>query len=133
MTANAFLAMSAPALEAKSAPLPTFVRRPWYNPHRVDARPVIWSLRNRPEDWKYTWATHRNLTLTHKPSGHKLWASGVMGYKIDSDSCSCTGRAWQFLQFFAMGRAVRAWKRWEAKNNPEHHQLAEQFSAHFIR
>lgn len=46
----------------KPKPLPTFKPRWWYNPRRLDARPVIWSLYNRPEEW-----TVSNYDGHHRP------------------------------------------------------------------
>jgi len=50
-----FAFMMAPALkqEVKVNP-PVFKWRWWYSDDRLDIRPVLWSLRNHPEEWEIT-------------------------------------------------------------------------------
>lgn len=37
----------------------------WHSRSRLDIRPVLWSLRNRPEEWQ-----QGEYTLIHAPSKH---------------------------------------------------------------
>lgn len=54
---------------AEPPKLPTFEPRWWHKPGRLDARPVMWSLRNRPDEWEPADRPPVWL-LRHKPSGH---------------------------------------------------------------
>ena len=129
--ALAFLAL-APA-KAKSDEPPTFTKRPWHSRGRLDIRPVLWSLRNRPQDWR---ADH--YTLTHVPSAHKFWiANGFFFYGLwASNGCSCQREregAFSIIQKFQFGAARRAWARatWAAAQG-DRDQVNAQFASHFI-
>ncbi len=137
MTIFAF--MAAPALEAqtKTETLPTFKPRWWHRAGRLDIRPVIWSLRNHPEEWR---SDHR-YTITHVPSQHEFWIANGWGFYSlyhsggrGGDECSCErwGGHFQRFQQGSFGRAYRRWRRWAA-TSPEHRAVASQFAAHFIR
>lgn len=137
MNILAFLALAAAAKPARTdAPparpcLPNFKRRWWYSERRLDARPVIWSLKNHPEEWRYRFQS-RDMLITHSPSRHSVWFLFHMGYRLDADGCSCSTRnKWQRFQLFSVGRAVRAWRRWEARQNPTE-SIDVQFRSHFI-
>lgn len=84
--------------DAKVAQSPVFGPR-WHSHSRLDIRPVLWSLRNRPEEWSQT-----EYTLRHDPSGHEFWiANGFWFYGLygSDDNCSCTkvrGGAFSFIQ-----------------------------------
>src|SRR5262245_46164259 len=88
--------LTVPAIAAVSVTeadetLPAFKRRWWHSARRLDARPVVWSLRNRPQDWE--WA-HREYTIRHKPSDHVFWvANGPGFYALYEANCSCTSRS----------------------------------------
>lgn len=129
----AFLApMAAKAAEMKPALPAVFKPRWWYSEERLDARAVIWSLRNRPQEWKYTYES-RDMKITHVPSNHEVWISWYMDYRLEARHCGCSSRgAWQLFQTLAVGRAIRAWRRWERKQRgPD--PIHAQFQSHFIR
>src|SRR5258708_16177680 len=50
--------------------LPTFEPRWWYRADRLDARPVIWSLKNRPEEWTVNYGGRPHYYLKHHPTNH---------------------------------------------------------------
>ena len=50
--------------------MPTFPHRWWRSQNRLDIRPVLWSLRNMPQDWSID-----QHTITHNPSKHEFWIS----------------------------------------------------------
>src|SRR5690348_2170400 len=39
--------------KAEARPLPIFKRRWWHSKNKLDARPMIWSLYNHPEEWEW--------------------------------------------------------------------------------
>src|SRR4051812_43776307 len=85
-------------VETTEAPtLPTFASRWWYRPDRLDARPVAWSLRNRPEDWGWQ---HEGITIVRKPSEHVFWvANGPMFHGLYDANCSCNRTNGKFQSF----------------------------------
>ena len=110
--------------------LPTFEPRWWYRGDRLDARPVAWSLRNRPDDWQWH---HQPYTIEHKPSRHVFWVGNGWGfYRLYEANCSCTSRSrrghFQRFQQGVFGRAYRHWRRHQAPPvDPQ------QFASHFVR
>lgn len=115
--------------ETESTPaLPAFKSRWWHRADRLDARPVIWSLYNRPEDWS---ADHDGYTIRHNPSKHRFWiANGWGHYALYEADCSCMQTRGRFQRFqqSAFGRAQKHWHRnHHRRHDPEH------FAAHFVR
>lgn len=111
--------------ETTVVPLPVFKPRWWHRVDRLDARPVVWSLDNRPDDWVCDCGDY---VLTHKRSGHSLWiANGYGLYSMQSPGCGCTSRggAFQRFQQRAIHRAVRRWL--------SRHMNPDRFVAHFVR
>lgn len=130
-------------VETKPA-LPVFKRRWWFRDDRLDARPVIWSLENRPEEWEVD-RRSRPLTITHLPSKHEFWV-GMGGYhlwrapNLDGTSCGCLGLThsgetrFQRFQQVAFRRAYRNWLAWNRERRaPEVSARNNQFASHFIR
>lgn len=124
-----------PIVAPKQAQTPDFTsKRRWHSRDRLDIRPVLWSLRNRPEDWK----ADGHYTLDHKPSHHEFWiANGFFFYSLyRTDDCSChltREGSFSLIQKVQFGRACAAWRRWNRTN--ENSALAEvnrQFANHFI-
>lgn len=110
--------------------LPVFKARWWFKPDRLDARSVIWSLYNHPEEWRFTHEGNPNLTITHIPSKHEFWCCRTMGFRFYQADCGCSmsSRKWQMFQREGVAKAMRHWKRW-------HHQrenVSEHFQSHFI-
>lgn len=116
--------------ETKPA-LPVFKRRWWHRSDRLDARPVLWSLRNRPEEWRPSY-----LTVLHVPSGHEFWCTWPCN-GLYRAGCSCDTRGeenhFQVFQSFwfrlAAQRFVRAYREAERPAS----ERAAQFASHFIR
>ena len=120
--------------DTKVDTLPTFKPRWWYSPDRLDARPVMWYLRNRPEEWEP--ADNRPYWfLRHKPSRHTFRIAGP-AIGLASANCDCSSRSdrgrFQVFQNIAFRAAVRTWMRQHerALRPPIDH---EQFAAHFVR
>lgn len=114
--------------DTKPAELPTFRPRWWHREDRLDARPVMWSLRNRPEEWEWR---HQPYTITHRPSKHTFWVGNGWGfYSLYDADCSCTRSRGRFQRFQqgAFGRAFRQWRRQQAPIIDQ-----AQFAAHFVR
>lgn len=79
---------AATAVKAESKPkaeLPVFGPR-WHSFSRLDIRPVLWSLKNHPEEW-----VEDRYVIRHKPSNHEFWiANGLFFHRLyDSHGCSC--------------------------------------------
>ncbi len=128
-----FLALLAPLLPAKidSAVqmLPQFKPRWWYRRGRLDARPVIWSLDHRPEEWKLNYPGELHENLLHLPSKHYLYSAPVIVMGRLVADCSCQGRDWQIFQTLGVRRAIRRWLSAHGGSVT----LADQFRGHFIR
>lgn len=107
--------------------LPVFKSRWWYSDKRLDARPVIWSLDNRPEEWVLLGPGKDHERLCHMPSDHKLWTRGLIKGDLQA-RCSCSGRGWQIFQRASLRRAMNRWIR----KHGARPALAEQFAAHFV-
>lgn len=107
--------------------LPSFKPRFWYNPEKLDARPVAWSLRNKPEEWEWR---NPGYTIRHKPSGHVFWvANGFGHYYLYNANCRCstaTNCKFQRFQQAVFHRAFRQWRVGQTKGVHEH------FADHFI-
>ena len=130
MTILAFMAAPAKADVETQPPLPTFKPRWWYDPNRLDARPVIWSLENRPEEWE----CHRPgifLHVRHKPSGHDFVADTVDTGLVDDSRCGCrslTNGRFQIFQSWLFRHAANALdESRRAARDPAH------FASHFVR
>ena len=123
--------------EQQEPGLPIFKRRRWFKDNRLDARPVAWSLRNRPEDWEYPADSRRRLI--HKPSKHEFWVSkwnvdGYGFYRLLEANCSCMSRSERGkFQPFQQGLFGRAYKHWRRQYDKSNGVDAEQFAAHFVR
>lgn len=92
---------------------PPFSPRWWYNPTKVDARPVIWSLYTRPKDWKI--GSHRAI---HVPSGKEFWiANGIWFYHLDVLGVlgSRDEVYFQPFQKFAFHRAYRYMRNYNSR------------------
>lgn len=126
MSVLALLApMPTPEQQATTSKLPGFRPRWWYHPGKLDARPVIWSLYNHPEEWRWSMAGYR---IEHEPSGHEFRIWG--GRRLMSVDCGCSSASgWQFMQVFALAFAMRRWRKWEARRPTSLHQ---NFASHFI-
>ena len=82
-----------PAVKIEEKPkLPVFKREWWHSAVRLDARPVIWSLKNRPQDWSVAPRSHTfGWYLNHTPSDHSF----ILGHTpffcrmYDGSLCSC--------------------------------------------
>lgn len=107
--------------------LPVFKRRWWYSCNKLDARPLLWSLRNRPSEWYYV-PEHFHSYFEHKPSKHRLTQviSLAMSRMYDwrlSAECSCSGSEFQLGQQQQINREIG---RLLAS------RVSAQFAAHFI-
>lgn len=114
--------------EAVPASRPTFPRKWWFKSDRLDARPVAWSLYNRPDDWKLSDSECR---LIHTPSNHKFWVGNGLGsYRLYDANCSCFSRSnngkFQIFQQVTFHRAFRHWNGAANAVDPEH------FAGHFV-
>lgn len=125
----------------KKDDLPVFKKRWWHRADRLDARPVIWSLDNRPDDWgRADYGPGGTLRpawiLRHKPSNHVFWFAVVVRLEIEDNSCSCTSTRGRFQPF--QNRAIkRAYRRWHARNiqpeiDAQNEATVRQFYNHFI-
>lgn len=134
----AFLAPMPVALDAKPK-LPTFTKgwRFWWSDTRLDARPVIWSLYNHPEEWEVENDTPGyRTTIIHKPSRHVFvvgrFLDGEKTRLRDSHSCSCISLGTHFHtgQATSFKRAARKMVLgpYRAANRVE---TLKQFISHF--
>lgn len=130
---------------------PDFAPRWWYRADRLDARPVIWSIKNRPEEWQAInsydgcevkrradfWAFGYML---HVPSQHKFYIrSGEMarlssapGMELDGD-CGCFTASRGRLQPFHSLMLKSAAQGWFRQKFPEPVLDHSHFQSHFIR
>jgi hypothetical protein len=133
MTAFAFLPLPA-ASSARTMPkidtaLPVFKPRWWFRKDRLDARPVVWSLLNRPDDW--IWSSSAHCVIVHKPSLHEFWVgNGRESYRLYRADCGCSSEGGHF-QHFQQGIFHRAFLSWQERQTPRLN--AEHFAAHFVR
>lgn len=125
------LPMAITATKTTEAPrLPTFASRWWFKSNRLDARPVAWSLRTRPQDWEWE---HEDYTIRHKPSQHIFWiANGLGYYRLYDANCSCTSRSdngrFQHFQQMVFHRAFKCWRQQQHPAVDTQH-----FASHFVR
>lgn len=91
---------------------PEFKPRWWFSSYRLDARPLAWSLENRPEDWRWGGGGY---TIVHKPSNHTYWV-GVGPYRLFEAMCSCHQSSRGRFQMFQQGLFHKAFKTWKAAN-----------------
>ncbi len=134
---NSTATLELPAeIAAPSVPnLPKFQSRWWHKPNRLDARPVIWSLYNHPEEWE-PGDSRPYYFIKHTPSGHVFRMRNGKAALVGPQECSCLGRSeqgrFQLFQGLAFKRAARVWEY-----NHDHPPIPpvdrEQFAAHFIR
>lgn len=110
---------------------PTFEPKWYFEKYRLDARPVMWSLKNRPDDWEYAFGDSRYLK--HKPSGHVFSLAFDAVGLFDSNRCGCGTAIKGQFQMFQTGKfrkAARAWREWHRlKHNPPPDPA--HFAAHF--
>lgn len=115
----------APALAVKEAPKnpPKFKPRWYFSHNRLDARPVIWSLENHPEEWQ---VDVPGLSILHKPSKHTFWIGESGPARLFPTECSChtTSRLFQPLQEGAFRRAYTSWVS---------RGIRAQFASHFTQ
>jgi hypothetical protein len=110
--------------------------RPRRNKYRLDLRPAIWSLRNRPEEWEF----HAGF-IVHVPSKHVFYAhgtcttNGFTDHKIGdlSDhhtrcSCTCANRA-PLRDRIRFRFALLDWRH--RKEYPDIEKRYHQFMNHF--
>lgn len=112
------------------AEIPRFGRR-WHSWSRLDIRPVLWSLRNRPGEWE-----QGEYTLTHRPSKHEFWtANGFLFYSLyRTEGCSCQSVRYgkfSLIQKFQFSMARIGW-RWRNPQSPRMAEINAQFAEHFI-
>lgn len=126
------------SVEKKREPFPSAERRWFFRDGRLDARPIIWSLRNCPQDWVPNYVGDGTLyELTHKKTDHAIRAYWASDYRMSSSSrCGCSNTQWQPFQTRQLGRAIKGWKRWNAAQGIVHPNSSEainkQFRNHFI-
>ncbi len=128
----------APAAASAAQNLPRFKPRWWYRKDRLDARPVIWSLYNHPEEWD-TVRPNGNRALRpysyfqHKPSNHyfRIWAGEC--HLLEQTECGCqsaTRGRFQVFQKSGLRKAAQWWENYYKHPlpalNPQH------FAGHFI-
>jgi len=68
----------------------------------IDARPVIWSLRYQPGDWRYV----NGMRFLHMPSDHTFQAGLFQGGVYEA-TCDCTGNGLQRHGAFTLRDNVR--------------------------
>lgn len=126
---TAFVALLAAAQSppAEQPSVPVFPKRWWHSRKRLDIRPVLWSLRNRPGEWSVG-----EYRLLHVPSKHEFWiANGRGSYRLYHADCSCSSanRRFSFLQQFLFHSAFRDWQRLTRLDQDD---INKQFASHFI-
>lgn len=118
--------------DKKDSVAPVFGRR-WHSFSRLDIRPVLWSLRNRPEEWEQT-----EFTLDHVPSKHRFWtANGFWFYSLyEANGCSCQKvrhGSFSFIQKIQFAFARRTVARADRfKRNAELAAINTHFAEHFV-
>lgn len=122
---------AAPVAKAITAEpkMPTFKPRFWYDPNKLDARAMIWSLDNRPQDWEHSGEPSYGY-FTHIPSGHRfLDHTWYQGGVLSNTDCDCSSRSqYQFGHTRAVKNAMR--KLFDRTVNAW--AINEQFANHFI-
>lgn len=107
---------------------PTFKERWWHSKSRIDIRPVVWSIRNRPDDWELS-----DYCFVHTPTRCSFWiANGKSQYKLYrapelwSDTDPPFGKL-SFIQRWQFSEAFFDWKTKTAKN------WRQLFSDYFVK
>lgn len=120
--------------------LPVFKPRFWWSPDRLDVRPVLWSMRNKPEDWAVQRLPRPRFDggwMLHTPSQHSFqvggfWAGDRAGLR-NSRNCGCS----QSSKKFHTGQAHRfnrmAWKFFRAEGARQGVAVAKEFHSHFVK
>lgn len=124
---------------------PSFEPLDWFDPNRLDARPLIWSLQNRPNEWKeednirVSHDTWRN-GIKHVPSEHYFITEGFGLAYMTANYCDCTRGPRTYFQrgqSRALKRAVRDWRQRKidaaaAAERAKYPARARQFASHFF-
>lgn len=114
--------------EVEDKHIPTFKPRWWYSRDALDLRPVIWSLENHPEEWRWDRETSR---LIHIPSKHEFadhtW-SYIGGTLRSSAGCSCISSRHEY-QIGHRAALVKAMRAFAEKRTPA---VNDQFRSHFV-
>jgi hypothetical protein len=137
---------------AKASSRPSFKPRFWYHRNRLDARPVIWSMDNHPEEWEaYSiWSNGKDRVtgrrnwyqlgyMLHIPSNHKFcvdrgstaYLASAPGLEPGSE-CGCRSASRGRLQPFHSMAIKDAASRWFDKKFPEPVLDHEHFKSHFL-
>lgn len=112
---------------------PTFKARWWHRHNRIDVRPVIWSLINKPQDWKlsrpyYYWRGH---IITHVTTRHdfRVGKTPFSCRMDDTTRCECqrqsNGGRFQPFQKLAFWMAAKSFISKHEKVDQNH------FANHF--
>jgi hypothetical protein len=110
--------------------------RPRRNKRRLDLRPAIWSLRNRPEEWKMSLPGY---IVIHIPSDHRFWISfGSYAMPYLTGECSCeeipSRNAPSFIDRWNFMLAFRAWRKGRLNRESDGMvNINRQFASHFFR
>lgn len=118
LTAVAAKAIDAVTGEPKPKVMPKFEAPIHFHPNRLDARPLIWLLENKPEEWSYPYARPISLDspflIRHGESEHEPNHDYVADlhesqlYRADCD-CSHSSRRFQEGQSEQFHAAAKAW------------------------
>ena len=113
-------------------PLPVFKPKWWWDSDRLDARPVAWSLRNHPEEWKFK-EGYIGKILVHIPSQHQFWV-GSQPYRLHRAECSCHSHSRGKFHFGQHKIFKQAYRQWYARMIEPRHptNIHEQFCSHFV-
>lgn len=107
---------------------PIYAPRWWYSRGRHDARPIAWSLRNRPQDWSIRHADGGDFAyLTHKPSNH-VFRVGSNQVPVLERRTSCDCSYIQKYQQFQRRDLRKAYLHFLTKDGT----MATHFAEHFI-
>lgn len=93
------------AADAPKPTMPEFKKKWWHRSDRLDVRPVIWSMENRPEEWE-RYGSVSAISVQHKPSNHVFNIYGRM-----HTTCGCSQLLFQWGQTKRLGKAVTAFIR----------------------
>jgi hypothetical protein len=92
---------------------PEFTRRWWYSSRRLDARPLAWSLVNRPHEW--AWSS-QNL-IVHMPSTHIYWiGTNQKAFQYDAPYCNCQSASRGRFQRGQQRMFRNAFNTWKASH-----------------
>lgn len=91
--------------EVTRAVMPVFKRR-WWQGKKLDHRPVVWSLRERPEEWRIDMSGNQMTQAFHRPSTHSFRLDMGPWVKLySSNECSCQ----RFARSFTLIGSFRVW------------------------